>query len=573
MHKPLRLPPSCRRYLLAVIFYSVAVLPMQSQSAGSTAPGSTSGDSQQNDPLKRPLPARHQSSKAEKAYKDWLDHDVVYIILPEERDAFKKLTNDAERENFIEQFWLVRNPHPDSGENEYKEEHYRRIAFANERFAAGVPGWKTDRGRIYILHGAPDSIESHPAGGPYMRTAEEGGGETITYPFEVWHYRNLDGVGQNVDIEFVDTCGCGEYHLTIDRGEKDISNHVPGMAPTIAESMGQSAQAARLSGGVETLGPSMFGNNQDKEFERIEQSARVNAPPPLPGRSPRTTVTSVMRSNLLSFDVRVDFIKGDGDTVLTPVTIQVPNRDLTYVLLDGVRYARLDLSGSVTTLTGATVASFDEPLHLRVPLADDRGNNDWGNFLNNVSLYQEGLRLRPGLYRLDVMLRDMNGDKLGIFAHSIRVPELADEDKLAASTLILGDLVSPVPPREIGMGSFVLGSDRVRPKVPPANGEPMTFARGQKINLWMQVYNLTIDNATQKPSATVEYQVDNLASGQPVFKLSQNTEQMSHAGKQITLQQELSANISEPGVYRVTVKINDLLGEQSIAPEAKFAVK
>lgn len=123
------------------------------------------------------------------------------------------------------------------------------------------------------------------------------------------------------------------------------------------------------------------------------------------------------------------------------------------------------------------------------------------------------------------------------------------------------------------MGSFVLGSDRVRPKVPPANGEPMTFARGQKINLWMQVYNLAIDTATQKPSATVEYQVDNLLNGQPVFKLSQNTSQMNHAGKQLTLQQELSADRLEPGVYRVTVKINDLLADQSIEPEAKFAIK
>jgi GWxTD domain-containing protein len=92
---------------------------------------------------------------------------------------------------FIEQFWLRRNPNPDSPENEFKDEHYARIAYANEHFAAGKPGWMTDRGHIYIAYGKPDSIDSHPSGGSYERPMEEGGGKTSTFPFEVWHYRYL----------------------------------------------------------------------------------------------------------------------------------------------------------------------------------------------------------------------------------------------------------------------------------------------------------------------------------------------------------------------------------------------
>src|ERR1700678_2392504 len=154
-------------------------------------------------------------------YKTWLDQDVVWIITDTERQAFKNLNNDEEREAFIEYFWLRRNPNPDSPDNEFRDEHYARIEFANEHYAAGKPGWMTDRGHIYIAYGKPDSIDSHPSGGNYERPIEEGGGNTSTFPFEIWHYRYLEGIGENIDLEFVDTCMCGDYHMTIDRSEKD----------------------------------------------------------------------------------------------------------------------------------------------------------------------------------------------------------------------------------------------------------------------------------------------------------------------------------------------------------------
>src|SRR6202790_1392817 len=137
-------------------------------------------------------------------YKKWLDQDVVYIISSEERSAFLHLSTNEEREQFIEQFWQRRNPDPDSVENTFKEEHYRRIAYANERFASGIPGWKTDRGKIYIMWGPADEIESHPSGGSYDRPAQEGGGQTSTYPFEQWRYRYLEGIGNDIILEFVD---------------------------------------------------------------------------------------------------------------------------------------------------------------------------------------------------------------------------------------------------------------------------------------------------------------------------------------------------------------------------------
>src|SRR5205807_477920 len=239
---------------------------------------------QEQDPLKRPVTKKQQEgSKPEKMgkyYKKWLDEDVRWIITGDEESAFKKLATDAERDQFIEGFWQRRDPTPDTEENEYKEEHYRRITYATEHFAAGVPGWRTDRGRMYVMYGKPDSIDAHPAGGPYQRTADEGGGQTQTFPFEIWRYRYLEGIGQEIEIEFVDTCSCGEYHMSLDRSEKDALLHVPNAGLTTMEEMGMANKADRFRGGLEAIGSGPFNSNmQTKQFDRLDTFAKLNRPP------------------------------------------------------------------------------------------------------------------------------------------------------------------------------------------------------------------------------------------------------------------------------------------------------
>jgi len=180
----------------------------------------------QAETITKPLSQKEKKKRDEKLrrelespYKIWLNVDVAYIITDEERRAFNGLSNDAERESFIEQFWLRRDPTPDTEENEFKEEHYRRIAYANERFASGIPGWKTDRGRTYIVYGPPDEIESHPSGGTYQLPQDQGG-QSQAFPFETWRYRFIQGIGTNVVFEFVDQTMSGEYHITIDPNEE-----------------------------------------------------------------------------------------------------------------------------------------------------------------------------------------------------------------------------------------------------------------------------------------------------------------------------------------------------------------
>lgn len=184
-------------------------------------------------------------------YHLWLTQDVAYIISDAERRAFKSLQSDPEREHFIEQFWTRRDPTPGTVENEFKQEHFRRIAYTNEHFAAGVAGWKTDRGRVYITYGPPDQKESHPSGGTYQRPAAEGGGTTVTVPFEQWLYKYIEGVGTNVIIEFIDPAMSGEYRMTTDPSSKDALLYLPPhQPPTDAASRKTGTAVQRMAPGA-----------------------------------------------------------------------------------------------------------------------------------------------------------------------------------------------------------------------------------------------------------------------------------------------------------------------------------
>src|SRR5437762_3855171 len=236
-----------------------------------------------NDPKKeepnKEVPKNVQRSRelesASRALRRWLDEDVSYIITNEERTAFKALKTDEEREQFIEQFWLRRDPTPDTVDNEFKEEHYARIAYANERFASGIPGWKTDRGRIYIIWGKPDEIESHPSGGTYNRPIEDGGGTTSTFPFEIWRYRYIEGIGNEVLLEFVDPSMSGEYRMTIDPSEKDALLHVPGAGLTWNEQFNGIDKAERLNRDGASIGNALGNTSRTNPFDKLQLMADI----------------------------------------------------------------------------------------------------------------------------------------------------------------------------------------------------------------------------------------------------------------------------------------------------------
>jgi GWxTD domain-containing protein len=550
--------------------------PSDSPASGSASPTQAPADAEV-DPLKR-APSEKQKKQQKKAlkteltkqYKKWLDEDVVWIISDEERAAFKQLSNDEERDQFIEAFWQRRDPTPDTEENEYKEEHYQRIAYANEHFAAGIPGWKTDRGRIYIMYGKADEVDSHPSGGTYERPMEEGGGETSTFPFEQWRYRYLEGIGQEVIIEFVDTCMCGDYHMTMDRSEKDALLYTPNAGLTMWEQMGMASKTSRFTGGgMERLGTGpMSANQSTKQFDRLEQFAKLQAPPPVKFKDLEEIVNTKMIVNLMPFDVRADFVKVTGDTVLVPITVQMKNRDITFVNKDGVQRGTVNIFGRVTTLTGRVVQTFEDTVQVDVPA------ELLPRTAENSSVYWKALPLRPGRYKFDVAVKDVNGDRKGSWSRGVVVPDFSD-DKLATSTLIVADQMESVPSKNVGTGSFVIGTTKVRPRVAPSNGKPATFKKDkdQKLNFWMQVYNLGVDEKTHKPSATFEYQITNVATKKSVVQKMESTDQMSNVGEQVTLQKTIAAANLQPGVYKIEIKVNDNISKQTADPSATFAVE
>jgi GWxTD domain-containing protein len=568
-----------RSFLAVALGCGLAMVPGRSMVAqqASTPAASAKQQDQEVDPLKRERSDKEKfdSQKAVRqelkgAYKTWLNQDVVWIITDEETKAFKSLSNDEERDAFIENFWLRRNPNPDSPENEFREEHYRRIQYANERFAAGKPGWKTDRGHIYISFGKPDSIDSHPSGGAYQRPIEEGGGETSTFPFETWHYRYLEGIGENIDLEFVDTCQCGDYHYTIDRSEKDALLRVPGAGLTQSEETGASKKADRFKGGMEALGAGpMASQNQSKQFDRIDMAAKLFSPPPIKFTDLDAFISEhkILSGPVFPFDVRTDFVKVTDSTVMVPITIQLRNRDITFVTKDGVSKGFVNILVKVTTLTHKVVQSQEDTVSVEEPaeLLEKQ--------LDRKSVYWKALPLLPGLYRLDIAIKDVNNpDHLGYYGKGFEVPTFHDE-KLATSSLILGDEMNIVSSREIGAGSCVIGNTHICPRVAANPATPVNFKRSQELNFWMQVYNLGIDEATKSNSATVTYQIIDTTTNAVIFEKELASKDLGQHSDQLTVEKSLPMAGMQPGKYKVTIKINDTISKQEIAQSAPFVVE
>ncbi|MGB0035877.1 MAG: GWxTD domain-containing protein [Candidatus Acidiferrales bacterium] len=495
-------------------------------------------------------------------YQRWLDEDVVYIIAPEERSAFIHLQTNEEREQFIEQFWQRRNPDPDSPENTFKEEHYRRIAYTNEHYASGIPGWKTDRGKIYIMWGPPDEVQSHPTGGSYDRPPEEGGGSTSTYPFEDWRYRYLEGIGENVELEFVDPTMSGEYHLTMDPSEKDALLNVPGAGLTQMESMGLASKTDRFnnSDGSHLARPLGMRPAAMGEFERLELYSKIQRQPPVKFKDLEAVVTSRLVRDQVKFDYRFDFLRITTDTVLVPITVQIPTRQLSFQEKDGVDSASLNLFARITSLSGRVVQTFEDTIRRDVPAALLQQSLTYG------SIYQKAVPLSPGLYRLDIVIKDVNSGNVGVVNTRLAVPRF-QEDQLATSSLILADQIQRVSMKDIGLGQFVLGDVKVRPKM------DSTFTPNDSMGIFLQVYNLKVDEKTHKADATVQYRVTKDKETTPALKFDIPRDKLPDHGEELTIENMITLGSLTPGKYKLEVAVTDNLAKLTSTPVAEFTVK
>jgi GWxTD domain-containing protein len=547
---------AARVSVLSFLSLAVLVPPLLAQDARdpNAAPVPQKLDKEQKRKLKKTL------KELDTPYKQWLNEDVIYIISPEERQAFLQLATNEEREQFIEQFWLRRSSNPDLPDNDFKEEHYRRIAYANEHYASGIPGWKTDRGRMYIMWGPADEVESHPSGGTYDRPMEEGGGSTTTYPWETWRYRYMEGIGENVIWEFVDPSGSGEYKLTMDPSEKDALLHVPGAGLSLLESMGMASKTDRFTRSDGTNLPTTMGGTPSSmdEFNRLEQYSKAFKPPAVKYKDLEAIVTARIVRDQVHFVYRTDYLKVTNDTVLVPVTVQIPNNQLSFDNKDGVHSATMNIFGRVSTLTGRVVQTFEDPVSRDFP------ESLFQRSLKQQSIYQKAVPLRPGLYRLDIVIKDVKSGNVGVINTRLQVPRY-DDETLEASSLILADQLEHVPAKQIGTGQFVLGSSKVRPKL---DGE---FPSNEKLGIYMQVYNLKPDDKTHKSNATFMYTVKK--GNEQVMQFKETSQEMKQTGEQVTIERLLPLATLSPGKYSLEVVATDTLSNKTISKTAEFTVK
>jgi GWxTD domain-containing protein len=498
-------------------------------------------------------------------YKKWFDIDVRWIISEDEKKVFKALKNDEERENFIEDFWNRRNPNPKSSNNTFKEEHYRRIAYANEHYHSGIPGWRTDRGRIYIMYGAPDENESHPTGGHYYRTEAEGGGDTSTFPFEKWWYRHIDGLGDDIEIEFVDSSNSGEYKIAMSPDEKDALINVEGVGLTLAEQMGLSQKRDRAyfnpSGWYDPGNAENTNARQkDSPFSRMEQYFNLQRPPEIKFNDLRTIVTTHVTFDDLAYNVRIDYIRLSQDRVIAPISIELNNADLEYKKDREVNRATVNVYGVVKNLNNRYAHEWEDTI------SREFSDQQFEAGKSKRSAYQHIVALSPGVkYKLELVLKDANSKSQGTRSIGLNPPKY-EESGLQSSTIILADSIGPVPAATDQLEQYVIGDLKVRPNV------MSEFKPEQFLFPYMQVYGMGIDQANEKPSLDVSFRIKQQDKVLKEIEASEDNSEQLFYGPRVVLLGKIPLKDMAPGKYVLEIRVSDKIMNHTLSTTADFKV-
>ncbi len=507
---------------------------------------------QQQTPDEKP----HKSTREpKKAYVEWIkDHDL--ILTQSERDAWKKLVTDDEREKFIEDVWRSRDPDPDTEENEFKEQFYERVAYANEHFSSGKAGRLTDRGRIYIKFGKPDSIESRPTGGAYERPSYEGGGSTTTYPFEKWFYRYIPNVRSGVELEFVDPTGTGEYRLARNPDEKDALIHIGG-GPTFAELAGFETRADRIAN-LGGFGRVNYTRAQDSPFEVLDLINSLERDQPNQRNYIGTlTGSPTVDDSAISFDTQINFFRQSDGRVLAALTLQTDNSELTFTDSGGLQTARMNIFGWITTVASRRVGKFEDSVSATATA------EELSTTRMRKSAYARAFILEPGRYRMDVFVRDVESGAAGVRHVGFVVPKFP-EDRLSASGIVLAAKLENME-RGAAVGPFVIGTTKVIPNL------TRVFQRNDPVGIYLQVYNAAIDQTTLRPAADAEYVL--LKDGKEISKQVEDWRHINDAGQRLTLTRLIDSRNLLPGEYEIQVRIHDHVSGQTISPSATFTIE
>jgi GWxTD domain-containing protein len=502
-------------------------------------------------------------------FQKWLEEDVYWIISEEERDVFAKLTTDEERDAFIQQFWDRRDPDPSTRDNEFKIEHYRRILYANEKYTAGISGWKTDRGMIYIKFGPPDRLVSKPAGGPYERERKEGGGFTSIFPIERWEYRHIDGIGDDVELEFVDDKGGGLFELTFDKQRKDALLLSGNMGLTQdeleREMMGGTVNkqdrvaGRRYSGDYKGVYSGMggFESARDKPLAQLGISGSLNRAPAIKFKDLEAAVTTRIYYTGLPFDIRQDFIRLTDHEVLVPVTVLVSNEQMSFMRTLGIYHGGVQIYGRVVGLRNQIEAMFEEEV------VRDFSPDDFEKAKSRSSIYQKHLILKPGIYKIDIAVKDLQSNRIGTLERRLEVPRFGEPKLQTSSILIASRIESGILDRTTT--NFMLGDLKIIPKTDDS------FRSSEELGLYVQIYNFALDAASSRPTLKVEYSV--VRKGQEPDVWRDSTSMVRFAGSYCRVARMINLNRLQPGSYQLRVRIHDAISGQVAETAADFTVR
>jgi GWxTD domain-containing protein len=483
-------------------------------------------------------------------YGEWLKFEVSYLITDEEKNAFKRLTTDDEREQFIESFWERRSPDPGSPENAFKEEYYRRIAFANQAFSAWIRGWRTDRGRIYIQYGPPDEIDSYPNGGTLNAGDENGSPQHVEFPFEEWKFRYIDGLGTNVVLDFIDSTKMGEYHLTF--GPTITVNHLRAFC----------TDRFKFDSGCDPLQPTGGAIKEPRQDRSANPAARVDLyvgasnPPYIRFKDLQAVLLSQLSERNIHFSTDLSFVPATEETVLTAVTIQVPRRQLRFQNYEGAMHGGLKIYGQFSTPSGRFVSIFEKELTLDAPAAETQRRP--GGHIT----FQKVVPLRPGLYKLSLVIADTMSGKMSSTNAGIRIPPFDGEP--SASSLILADKVELLSATDTGQEPFVIGGARIIPNI------CREFNRNQDLEVYAQISGLALAPPTKKPSVSVQYAV--LRDDQIIMEQPEDPAKLAQATVVYTIDKKIPLKSLEPGKYSLRVTVTDKVTKRTISPTAMFRV-
>jgi GWxTD domain-containing protein len=452
-----------------------------------------------------------------KASRQWLEEVVPYIITPKEKEFFINLPNEEERGKFIETFWKKRDPNPQTPENEFKVEYYKRLAAANKLFSSGgITGWRTDRGKIYILLGPPKEIQRD------MNPQSQSNALVSVFPGpkETWQYWGLANPNLPYNMEFVfsDKFGTGNYVLE-NTYRVDTGRNRPFDASQITYQFDYQE---------------MMAEAQKNPFEGFDKLKEV--------------ITTQVSYTHIPFQAEVFYFKGAEKKTFIPLALEIQPSTLTFKAIEDKEYFSLGLILNVSNSLGQIIFERSKDLNFKIAGAGVNPRQE------KPFLIETALNLEPGSYKLHLLVLDNFCGKVGTSHEDLIVPSFSSEE-LAVSDILLTSQ-APAALEKTEQAREQTGARRV-------------FRASEELNVYFEVYNLTLDPATGSNKFNVDY---SFVQGGKVVTQVPSASIKPTAEKDCRVQISFRLRNFKAGEYALRIKVTDELSGKSQARETPFVI-